>query len=368
MSVESLQGKGSRLRKPFFSVFLNDTDVLTGVYEVEVTNNSHFAADTFRISAAINKLPPSLGIDYWGASVGDELEIFAGFKDATDQGQSASLIYGQVDDVEIDIVGRTMILQGRDLSARFLDTKTAEYYEDKTASEIAEILAEDHGMEANVKPTEVRVGGYYEYYHTRMTTDQSEWDLLTFLAEQETYDLWVTKKTLNFQPPVPDNADPYVLLWSDKGQGDRVANFETLKLQRSQTLAKDVKVIVKSWNQDQETVIVAENHRIGAAKNQRAGGAAQEYTFYPPNLTKEQADKFANAKAEDITKHERVISGTLPGDNLLTNRSLIKLVGTGTSWDQSYNVQSVTRRISVDHGYTMEFRAKNHSVQNTIII
>lgn len=368
MSDDTQQGQGSRLRQPYFSVELNGSDILTGVTEFEVTNASHFSADTFHLKAAIDKLPLGLGIEYWGKSTGDELEIFAGFKDQTGQGTPKSLIYGQVDDVEIDLVGRTLALSGRDLSARFLDAKTAEHFQDNTASDIAIAIAKRHGMTASVTPTEEWVGGYYEYYHTRMTKDQSEWDLLMFLAEQEGYELWVSGKTLNFQPPVPVTAAPYVLEWSDLGQGNRQANFETLKLHRSQTLAKDVTVKVQSWNQAQETVITAESKRVQANKSQRVGGAGQIYTFFPPNLTKDQADKWANAKAEDITKHERVITGSMPADNLLTNRSLIKLVGTNTDWDQLYNLDSVTRRQSVSDGYTMDFRAKNHSTQSTVLL
>lgn len=368
MSVSDLQGHGSRVRQPYHSVTVNQTIPLTGILESEVVNASHFTSDTFRLTASISRLPSGLGINYWGDAAGDELEIFAGFRDDIGQGQPSSLIYGQVDEVEVDLVNRLLVLSGRDLSARFLDVKTAEHFQDQTASDIAITLAKRHGMKASVTPTTERVGGYYEYYHTRMTSDQTEWDLLIFLAEQENYDVWVAGQTLYFQPRVPDNADPYVLLWSDLGQGNRLANFEALKLHRSETLAKDVIVKVKSWNQALETVVTAENHRNQANKNQRAGGQAQTYTFYPPNLTKDQADKFAAAKAEDITKHERVVSGTLPGDNLLNHRSLIKLVGTGTSWDQLYNVDTITRRLSTKLGYTMDFRAKNHSTQSTVIL
>ena len=364
LSVSDLQGQGSRLRQPIYTVTVNQGTNLTGILEVEVTNASHFASDTFRVTVSIADLPLGLGIDYWGAAAGDELEVFAGFYGSA----PLSLIYGQVDDVDIDLVNRVMVLTGRDLSARFLDVKTAEHFQDQKASDIVKALAARHGMTASVKPTTERVGGYYEYYHTRMTSDMTEWDLLIFLADQENYDFWVAGHTLFFQPPIPITADPYVLLWSDLGQGNRVANFEDLKLHRSETLAKDVIVKVQSWNQALETVVTAENHRNQANKNQRAGGAAQIYTFYPPNLTKDQADKWANAKAEDITKHERVIMGRLPGDNLLTNRSLIQLVGTGTSWDQFYNLDTVTRHLSIEHGYTMDFRAKNHSTQSTVII
>jgi phage protein D len=361
-----LEGQGSRLRTPFLQVIVNDSDILTGVESLEVTNASHFAADTFRLSCAVGKLPPGLGPSYWSASLGDQLEIFAGFKDQTGKGQPKSLIYGQVDDVDYDPIGRSLTLTGRDLSAQFIDTRTAEHFQDQTASSVAQTLAARHGLKASVTATGTRVGSYYELYNLRLTKDQAEWDLLTFLAEQEGFDLWVSGQTLNFQPPVPLTADPYVLSWSDQGQGSRLANFEDLKLHRSQSLAKDIIVKVISWNQVQEGNVTAQAKRSQANKSQRVGGQAQIYTFYEPNLNQQQAQKWANAKAEDITRHERVIAGKLPGDSLLTNRSLMQLVGTGTDWDQVYFVDSVTRRMSFKDGYSMEFRAKNHSPQSTV--
>lgn len=366
MSFEDQEGKGPRLRQPFFSVFLNKNDILTGVESFEVTNASHFAADTFRISASIGALPAGVGEAYWAQSVGDELEIYAGFKDQSGQGQPKKLIYGQVDDIEYDPVGRSITLSGRDLSARFIDNRTAEQFQDQTASQVVQTLAARRGLKASVTATTTRVGTYYELYHLRLTKDQAEWDLLMFLAEQESFDLWVSDETLNFQPPVPLSADPYVLTWSDQGQGQRNANFEDLKLHRSQTLAKDIIVKVISWNQAQETTVTSIAKRSVANKSQRVGGDAQTFTFHPPNLNKQQADKFAAAKAEEITQHERVITGRLPGDNLMSNRSLIKLTGTGTAWDQMYFVDTVTRRMSVTEGYAMDFRAKNHSPQSTV--
>lgn len=361
MSLSDQEGQGSQLRTPKFSLFVNQNDILTGVESFEVTNASHFAADTFRLTAAVGNLPPGFGPDYWGSSVGDKLEIFA----SIGQGTPKSLIYGQVDDVEFDPVGRSLSLSGRDLSAQLIDTKTATSYNDQTASQVVQAIAKEHGLTASATTTTTRVGTYYELYHLHLTKDQAEWDLLMFLAEREGFDLWVSGQTLNFQPPVALNADPYVLLWSDQGQGKRVSNLETLKLHRSQTLAKDVVVTVKSFNQAQGTNVTATAKRSQANKSQRVGGAAQLYTYYEPNLSQAAAQQLANSRAEEITRHERVITGTLPGDNLLTNRSLLKLVGTGTEWDQVYFVDTVTRKMSFRDGYSMEFRAKNHSPQST---
>lgn len=346
---------------------LNQTDVLTGIETFEVTNASHFSADTFKLTADINKLPPGLGIDYWGASAGDEIEIFAGFKDTTGHGQSKSLIYGQIDEVDVDIVGRIMTFTGRDLSARFLDTQTdIEAFQDQTASNIAIKLATALKLKTSVTPTNTPVGSYYEQCNLRLTREQTYWDVLMFLAQEENYDVWVAGQTLFFQPPVPLTQDPYVLLWSDQGQGNRVANFESLHMQRSQTLAKDIIVKIESWNQVEETRVTAEAKRNQPNKSQRGGGKAQIYTFRPPNLNQQQAEKYAQSMLATVTKNERIISGKTPGDSLLSNRSLVKLVGTGTSWDQSYFVDSVTRRMSFSEGYCMEFRAKNHTTQSTV--
>jgi phage protein D len=366
------QQSAPQVRQSTFNVQVNDTIPLTGVTEIEVTNASHFSADTFRLKAAINGLPSNLGLNYWDGSAGDNVEIFAGFKDlATGAAQSTSLIYGQVDEIDVDLVTQTITLEGRDLSAQFLDTKpdaaglTPQSYQDQTASQIVQTLAKAHGLQAQVTPTTNKVGAYYELYYNQLTHAQSEWDLLALLAQQENYDMWVQGKTLYFLPPVPLTTDPYILRWNAGGQGGYSANFEDAHLHRSETLGKDVIVRVISWNQAQETKITATAKRVQANKNQRAGGAAQTYTFYPPNLNQAQATQYANAKAEEITRHERIISGSLPGDNLLTHRSLMKLVGTGTQWDQVYFVDTVTRHISFEHGYRMEFRAKNHSTQST---
>jgi phage protein D len=159
-NISDLQGQGSRVRTPVCEVYVANV-LLTGVTSIETTNTSHFAADTFRITAAIGKLPPELGISYWDKSFGDEVEVRGGF--ATDR-PVPLLVYGQVDDVEIDLIQRTLTLSGRDLTARMIDTKTTVTYQDKRASEIVTQVAADHGLKANVQQTAVKVTGtYYEF-------------------------------------------------------------------------------------------------------------------------------------------------------------------------------------------------------------
>jgi hypothetical protein len=163
-------------------------------------------------------------------------------------------------------------------------------------------------------------------------------------------------------PALALTSDPYVLLWSDLGQGNRVSNAVDLKLRRSETIARDVVVNVVSWNQAQGRTFKTTIRKSQADKTTKQSAVnPQTYNFWPANLNQVQVNQFANSKIEEITRHERNIQATLPGDALLVTRGLLKLVGTGTSWDQVYYPDTVHREISFERGYCMEVTAKNHS-------
>jgi phage protein D len=353
------------VRQPRLLVSLNGTQV-TGFLEAEVTNASHFTADTFRAVASSSGLPKQYGPAYWALSANDQLAISVGFADATGNvGNKTQLILGQIDDVEFDAVQRTITFSGRDLSAPLIDTKTAEKFQNQKSSQIAQTLAARHGLKASVQATTALAGTYYEIDNVVLTQEQTEWDLLIFLAKQEGFDVWVSGQTLFFQPSPASTAAPYKVIAPGSNPS---SNAIDIKISRSQTLARDVIVKIQTWNQKQQKSFVVTYHVSQAFKSQRSGGVSQTYSYIVPNLTRDQALALAKATAEDITRHERVLTARLPGDNLLTPRAQVQLIGTGTAWDQNYYPDTVTRHISVDGGYTMELRAKNHSTQSTVVL
>ena len=342
------------VRRPRPLVSLNGSP-LSGVIEVEVTNASHFVADSFRVTLASQVNPPS----YWSTGAFDEVSVSIGFENEA----ALPLITGQVDDIDYSPISRTITLSGRDLSAPMIDTKTAEKFQNRTSSQIASALALRHGLDSEVQMTTTPAGTYYSIDHTVLTQEQSEWDLLVFLAEQEGFDVWVAGKTLFFQPsPVP-TSEPYLIEWSDIGDTPQ-SNADRLNLSRSETLAKDIEVQVKSFHQKTQEAVMGEARAFGAKSPRK--GKAQLYTFRRPNLGKDQAQNLAESYLADLTRHEMKLDASLPGDNKLSTRTLIQLVGTGTAWDQLYYPDSVTRRLSFTEGYRMEVRAKNHSTQSTV--
>jgi phage protein D len=350
-------------RKPRCAVTVNGIP-LTGVLSVEVTNASHFAADAYRVEAAVSGLPPQLGPAYFSSSADDRVAISVSVDDSSPQ----PLITGQVDDVDYDPVRRTLTLSGRDLSGSLIDARTTEKFQNLRSHEIAQQLALRHGLDSDVQATSTLAGAYYEIDHAALSREQPEWDLLVYLAEREGFDVWVSGQTLFFKPPPVETAPPYLLLWSQPGDGSFASNADGLQLRRSQTLARDVIVIVKSWNQKQQKGFSVKYKASQAKRSQRVGGEAQTYTFVRPNLSRDQAVQLAQAKAREITRHERVLTASLPGDNALTTRAMVRLAGTNTDWDQLYYPETVTRRLSMQEGYRMELRAKNHSTLDEVAL
>jgi phage protein D len=367
-SLNTSSAPTSQVRAPRLKVTVNGV-ALTGILEAEVTNASHFTADTFRVTAAVSGLPAAFSPAYWALSVGDQVGISAGFADASGNVASyTQLILGQVDDIEYDPIKRTLVLCGRDLSAPMLDTKTAEKFQNLTSSQIAQKIATRNGLTASVQATNTKAGTYYAIDNSLLTQEQTEWDLLIYLAQHENFDVWVSGNVLYFQPSPASTAKPYKVLCPGPTGSNNPSNAIDIKVKRSETLARDVIMIIQTWNQKQQKAFKVTYHVSQAFKSQRSGGKAQTYSYVIPNLTRDQALALAKSMAEDITRNERVLEATLPGDNTLTTRCMVQLSGTKTAWDQNYYPDSVTRHFSVDGGYRMELRAKNHSTQSTVVL
>jgi phage protein D len=342
-------------------VLLNGSTVLPAI-SAEVTNNSHFTSDSFRVECSLSAMPSAFGAAYWAASQGDQVQISVG----VGSGNPVPLILGQVDNAEIDLIRKTVALTGRDLSASFIDKKTTDKFQNQTSSQIALTLATRHKLQANIAATKTKVGTYYAVDQVSLAREESEWDLLIYLAQHEGYDLWVSGNTLNFQPSLNlSSGTPYLLMYS--AQPSQFASFTDLKMSRSQTLARDIIVIVRSWNQVQQKVFQVTYKRTQANKGQRAGGQAQTYSYTVPNLTQQGALNYAMQKAEEISRQERILQVELPGDVTLNIRTPVKLVGTGTAFDQTYYPDTIKREISFEK-FRMSLRAKNHSPQSTVIL
>ena len=290
-----------------------------------------------------------------------------------------TLITGHVDDLHVDPTQGTVQLSGRDLTSLLVDTKIQQAFPNRTTSQILSMFAAEHGLVADVTPTTRLVGTYYKDEHDKLSLGNfskqtSEWELACYLVRQEDQDIWIDDKGLHTRPAVdPEGANtkpfPIVYVARDQAHTVDVANVATdIQTERSLTLAKDIRVTVKTWDAAHKTSYTrtVDGHGAITAKNGSSAShgkaaTAQTYVFVKPGLTPDQALRFAQQQARVLTLLERIVTIEMPGDLALTPRSLVSLSGTGTSWDQTYYVDTLTRRITLQDGFKQTIRLKNSS-------
>lgn len=344
-------------------MLLNGTSVPWETWSVG--NNSYYQADKFSVQLAVSGLPTG----FQRADLSDLADIEVEIRVALDGGAETSLIIGVVDDIDDDYVDGVLTLAGRDHTADFIETKTTEKFQNQTASQIVQTLAGRHGLTADVTDTTTKSGLYYQIDNARLTDESTEWDLICYLAQHESYDVWVTGKTIHFHPSSQTYGDPLAVTYTPATTSNVASGAYTgLKVHRALTLAQDISVIVWSWNHKQKKAFKVQAKATRSEKGSRASGKPQVYTYRLPGLTKEQAIQIAQNKLEELSRHERVIDLDLPGDLTTTARTQIQLSGTQTSFDQLYWIDEIERKLSVDGGFEMTIKAKNHSPQSTVTV
>ena len=321
-----------------------------GALEAEVRSTNHYAADSFSARLAFG-LDPGLDEVFWASASNIAVDVAMSLDGGA---TSVSLIRGAVDRAEIDLMRRIIHVEGRDLSAALIEARTQETFANRTSSEIATLLAQRHGLQPDVTQTTTLVGRYYAAEHDSITLDQfsrttTEWDLLVFLARQEQFDVGVQGSTLSFNPPSQTQT-------ATLAPGDLIS----LRAERSLTLSGSIQVTVKSWNTRQQRAFTQTASSSSASgQDGDEEGPPRAYVYVVPNLTTDQAVRFAQQRLAELTRHERTLSLTMPGELTLAPRAVISFEGTGTAFDQAYQIDSIDRRLSADSGFIQVVRASN---------
>lgn len=353
-------------RQPRGIVKINGQAV-EGWTEWEVDSNTFREADTWSVAFAASNLKAPFDLAWFASQTTINAELFGGLPPDPENYSASDLksyIYGLADQLTYDPAQGILSLSGRDLTSLLIDTKTTEKFQNQTASQIATTLAQRHGLNPVVTATTGPVGKFYEIDHVSLTATNTEWDLLTWLASLYQFVVYVDGHDLHFEPAPKEGSSDYLIQWTPPGEnGWPTCNVQSLVFRRTLTVGKGVVVQVRSWNQKQKKGFTA-TYPTSHAKGIKPGNAtepAQVYSYVIANLTQEQANQKARALYNGIIQHEMRMEADLPADEALTKTSVIKVTGTGTAFDQTYYPESITRRLGVDSGFTMEVQAKNHS-------
>lgn len=365
------------LRQPRGLVLANGA-ILQGWVSFSVDNNSFYQADTFRISLAISAQAKENDLVWWASQTQIQIELFAGIPPDPEnytKNDLTSLLLGYVDDIEIDLVAQEIVLSGRDLTSKLIDTKRSKSFIKgqkafRSSDFVAEIAAEVGLNPVIPVPTDEAHsgGGYYQIVKSIVEANTTYWDIVSRLAQISKYVAYVKGSDLYFEPRDLPADNPYVLQWQPATDeyGFPLLNAARIRFSRNLSIAKDIKVRVISSSKKQKKDIVAEATKT-RARNRVTKNVAhqdeppQEYVYTFADLTQDQAQARANAILADLSQHEMNLHADMPADLILTARTPIRMVGTGTLMDQLYYPSSIVRTMSMSEGFRMDVSAKNKS-------
>lgn len=162
------------------AVAVNWQDVIS----LTVTDTMFSGADSFELTLNNSRLLS----DYIRKEM--DVKIYLGYvknQKAWTKTELTHIFTGKIDGIRPSFGARDVVgLIGRDYAALFLDNEFNLQFAERTASQIAQLLAERHGLTAVVTPTTVIV-------EKDMYKDKTEWQILQTLADREGYTCYVTK-------------------------------------------------------------------------------------------------------------------------------------------------------------------------------
>ena len=328
-------------------VSVNDTPV-PGLLQANITTTNYFSANSFSLTFVLTEISLAHLTSWVGPSA-----PFVTVADASSP-ILTELITGTADSLVIDPILRTIWIEGRDLSARLIDSYSQRDYVNQTASEIVETIAQDHGLIAQTTATSGNVGRYFGDGFTKLSLGQfsrmrSDWDLVAQLARELNFDTFVQGTTLVFQPAA-DASNVAVQICP--------GGVTAMRLERNLAIEPGAKVSVQSWNSQQMASYCAASSDTSLASSSGTTVATpQGYLFSRSNLTSSQTDVVKLQYSNEIGRLGTILHVDMPLNLDISARSLVLLQGTDTSFDGLYQIDSVERRYSSITGSNQTLRA-----------
>ena len=339
-----------RVITPRLSLLVN-REQIPGLIEAHISSGPSGTATSFRISCHIE--PNSLFRSSVWSSL-NEIEIELWLSTGPDN-RSIQLVVGNADTVQIDPIGKTVIVSGRDFASLLIDSRWTGSDVNQTASEIVGAIATRHGLPISVTPTDHIMGRPDQDGHDYVRLLEhcrslSDWDVVIEAARHEAYDAYFSGRTLNFHPTGTDR-NAFISL--------NAADLIRLRLEHNLHLGRLRQFTVQSWDPWYRAVAA------GTAQDASSSTLAMRgpVTMTRPSLDSSSASNLAERQLTLARNAEFIIDAITPIDRLVSPRSYIFLHGTGTVFDRLYRIDSINWDFNSRFGCKQHLRAHSQSNQ-----
>lgn len=312
-------------------------------------------SDSFEVELAITATEQyGFGLAEWtDFDPQDATVIMSAASDGSDERE---MITGTIDMPAVSLKEMTVSVQGRDKSASLGEKQRQEKFSNQKTAEIVQKVAKDHKLTAQIQlPDEggEYAGKQYDEDTAHLILNRTDWELLDDLAEREGCRWYVDGKTLYFEPDDQSNGS-YDVVWQPPGTAEAytVANVLDIALKRNMSAARPIKHSVRSAHHRLRKVFRAEASIPGV-------GDVLAYEDHHPGRNQKQVERLAKARAKSIARHELGVVIKAPGDLSVDVRQDLNLSGTGTIYDQKYDIDGVDWVIDWGEGFGMTIQGKS---------
>lgn len=259
--------------------------------------------------------------------------------DVTTRGVSGTLVTGEVDNVSIDFIARTIRVTGRDKAAKLHENQSSEKWLNKKGSDIVSDLAGRVGLSVNADAGALMAGKILQQDHVRLSDNVTFAQVIHKLAEFDGARWFVDGKGMFHYVAIDNPSGIYTLNYVPPSDGYIIADFMQLVIKRNIQAGKTIKVTVKSWHPKDKKVYEKEATVQG-------NGGPLTYNYHIPNLKQDHVDQHAKTRANEAAQRELKLTASIVGDPNCNAGMGLQLTGTG-EFDQQYVMDTVHHEIGM---------------------
>jgi phage protein D len=310
--------------------------------EWEVHQSKTKKGDTFHAKTAMNA--PGCDVGFWAGAEGDQLDVQLVINGVV-------LFDGSVDHADVAWRETGVSFSGRDKGAKLIDKTSSEKFLNQKPGDIVQTYAKRHGLSAVVDTASDKAGKSFKDDWDSIAHRGSEWSHIQSLADHYGMNAYMTGGKIYFKD-IDEDLPPFIVWYSPPTPASHAdGSFISLHTSRNMILSRPVKTNVRSHNHKEKKLISSQHSKGGS-------GDALVYNYVLPGLKKDQADRICKKRHHENTKHEFAVDVDLPGDETVNVRRSLQLQGTGTAFDQTYEIDGIEHRGSFGEGYRMRIAAK----------
>ncbi|MGU3387290.1 phage late control D family protein [Methylobacterium sp. D53M] len=335
--------------------FLRVGGAIVEATSIEVHLTREAKSNSAHAVLAMSGLPEGRDLAYWC----DTPQIEVAFAIGANPDETEVIFTGSVTTVRPDWFQRRINLDCHDKSKKMMESRAlSQTFRNKKGKDVASEVAKKHGVTVEGGDDTAVSGRRYNIDAVHHPRDLTDWDLLNYIADAEGLDAVLDGDTLYLDKD-GDTAGPVLEVEYTEPTEDEAASGTSITLAGVRNLDLTGKTTVKVKSHDHRTKKQVEGKKtLAAATGVGKNGNGITYEYQAPGLKQDRASRIAEKRLRRATKQERAITLNLPGDTKIRARMRTRLSGTGTSFDQDYDNESVEHRLNNEEGYRCLVTAK----------